>query len=77
GYYVQDEFFRNGHEVFDWVMNNNATIYVCGRTNTVGVGITDALVEIIKAHGKVNRKSAVETVNKLKADNRIRMDLFG
>ena len=77
GYYVQDEFFRNGQEVFHWLMNNNATIYVCGRTNTVGAGITDALVEIIKAHGKVNRKSAVETVNKLKADNRIRMDLFG
>ena len=77
GYYVQDEVFRNGHEVFDWVMNNNALIYVCGKANTVGTGVTDALVEIIKAHGKVSRDLAVETVNKLKADNRIRMDLFG
>ena len=77
GYYVQDEVFRNGHEVFDWVMNNNALIYVCGKANTVGTGVTDALVEIIKAHGKVSRDVAVETVNKLKADNRIRMDLFG
>ena len=77
GYYVQDEFFRNGGKVFNWVMNNNALIYVCGRTNTVGTGITDALVEIIKAHGKVSRKQAEEIVNKLKADNRLRMDLFG
>lgn len=77
GYYVQDEFFRNGHEVFDWVMNNNATIYVCGRANTVGKGVNDALVEIIKAHGKLTRQQAEETVNKFKADNRIRMDLFG
>lgn len=77
GYYVQDEFFRNGHEVFDWVMNNNATIYVCGRTNSVGKGVNDALVEIIKAHGKLTRQQAEETVNKFKADNRIRMDLFG
>ncbi|MBQ9681831.1 MAG: PepSY domain-containing protein [Neisseriaceae bacterium] len=77
GYYVQDELFRNGHEVFDWVMNNNALIYVCGKTNTVGKGVTEALVEIIKAHGKVSRDVAVDTVNKLKANNRIKMDLFG
>ena len=77
GYYVQDEVFRNGAEVFDWIMNQHALIYVCGKTDTVGKGVTDALIEIIKAHGKVSRDVAVDTVNKLKADNKIKMDLFG
>ncbi|MBR7059573.1 MAG: PepSY domain-containing protein [Neisseriaceae bacterium] len=77
GYYVQDEFLVNGEEIYRWINNDNALIYACGRTNTVGTGITDALVKIFMKYGTMSQEQAIDVVNKLKADNRIRMDLFG
>lgn len=75
--YVQDEIVRYGKEIYDWINERNAIIYVCGRANTVGEGTEKALAHIFSEHGQLSEEEAWEKVAKLKADQALRMDLFG
>lgn len=75
--YVQDEILRNGQEVYDWVANRHAIVYVCGRANTVGKGTENALAQLFCEYGQLSQEEAQEKVALMKAEQSLRMDLFG
>ena len=75
--YVQDEILRYGKEIYEWIAKRQAIVYVCGRENTVGKGTERALAQIFQEYGKCDEKVAMEKVEQLKAEQALRMDLFG
>ncbi|MDO5686899.1 MAG: PepSY domain-containing protein [Neisseria sp.] len=75
--FVQDEMLRHGAEIYDWLQHQNALVYVCGRANTVGRGCEQALMQIYREHAPANAEAAAAWLDELKAQERLRMDLFG
>lgn len=75
--FVQDEMVRHGAALYDWLQQQNARVYVCGRGATVGRGCEAALMQIYREHGGASEAEAVAWLDQLKADERLRMDLFG
>lgn len=75
--YVQDEILRYGKEIYEWIAKRQAIVYVCGRESTVGKGTERALAQIFQEYSKCDEKVAMEKVEQLKAEQALRMDLFG
>lgn len=72
--YAQGALLANAKEVKKWI-DEGALVYVCGRAATLGRGVEDALAKILG--GDEGAAKGAEKLAKLKAEGRVRMDLFG
>ena len=75
--FIQDELLRQGEEIYHWINENNALVYVCGRLGTVGNGTETALASIFREFGHMNVDDARHRVQEMKNNNQLKMDLFG
>ena len=75
--FIQDELLRQGEEIYHWINENNALVYVCGRMGTVGNGTETALASIFREFGHMNVDDARHRVQEMKNNNQLKMDLFG
>ena len=75
--FVQDEMMRQSEELYRWIVQENAVIYVCGRVKTIGNGIEKALRNILQTQGKMNDEQVQSYIAQMKAEGRLNMDLFG
>lgn len=49
--YVQHDLVERGKEVFDWIMNEDAVIYVCGDGKNMAKDVKNSFVEVFAKYG--------------------------
>jgi sulfite reductase (NADPH) flavoprotein alpha-component len=76
GRYVTECLREQGAEVMRWMEELGALIYVCGGASTLGTGVETALLDSIAAH-PVAGETATQTLERWKAQGRVKLDLFG
>ena len=72
--HVQQRLRENGREVFAW-LDGGAHLYVCGGI-AMGKDVHAALVEIVAAHGGLDRDDAGDYLNRLQQDGRYARDVY-
>ncbi|MEW9799606.1 assimilatory sulfite reductase (NADPH) flavoprotein subunit [Alteromonas sp. CYL-A6] len=73
--YVQHRLLEQGKEVYDW-LEAGAHFYVCGDAMHMAKDVENALIEIIKTHGKKDEKAAKAYVVELRKAKRYQKDVY-
>jgi sulfite reductase (NADPH) flavoprotein alpha-component len=76
GAHVQDRMIEQADDVWEWLTARDAVLYACGRLSTLGHALDKALIEIVRAKGRLEPEAAVALVAQWRADGRVRRDLF-
>ena len=73
--YVQDRLREAGKDLFAW-LEGGAHLYVCGDAEHMAPDVHEALVDIIAAHGGVERDAAESYLRRLADDRRYLRDVY-
>ena len=73
--YVQDRLREAGAELFAW-LEGGAHLYVCGESEHMAPDVHAALVDVVEAHGGLDRDSAEAYVRRLADDRRYLRDVY-
>ncbi len=74
--YVQDRLLENAAEIWQWLNEKGAYLYVCGDMNHMAKDVEAALLDIIQAQGGKNREQAEAYLKGLKKDKRYQRDVY-
>ncbi|RKP18594.1 riboflavin synthase domain-like protein [Rozella allomycis CSF55] len=74
--YVQHRMIHHGKELFQWIEERNATVYVCGDAKNMAKDVNDALIEIAMKFGGMDIKHAIEWLNNLVNQKRYLRDIW-
>lgn len=74
--YVQDLMIRQGKEIFNWIHNRGAIVYICGNKRTMGRSVKKALEEIIHTRGNLSEKDAKNYLLTMREEGRLQTDLY-
>lgn len=74
--YVHHLMIEQGEEIFRWIEEKKAVVYICGNKRTMGKSVRLALEEIISTYGKMSKKSAVEYIETMRMKNRLQTDIY-
>jgi sulfite reductase (NADPH) flavoprotein alpha-component len=73
--YVQDRLREAGQELFAW-LDGGACLYVCGDSDHMAPDVDAALVDVVEAHGGLDRVAAEAYVRRLSDDRRYLRDVY-
>lgn len=73
--YVQHRLLENGKDVFEW-LESGAHLYVCGDAMRMAKDVEDALLSIIKEHGKKSDSEAKDYLVGLRKAKRYQKDVY-
>jgi sulfite reductase (NADPH) flavoprotein alpha-component len=73
--YVQDRLREAGADLFAW-LEGGAYLYVCGDSEHMAPDVHAALVEVVEAHGALDREAAEAYVRRLADDRRYLRDVY-
>ena len=73
--YVQDRLREAGKDLFAW-LEGGAHLYVCGDAEHMAPDVHEALVEIVSAHGGLERDAAESYLRRLADDRRYLRDVY-
>jgi sulfite reductase (NADPH) flavoprotein alpha-component len=74
--YVQDLMIQQGTEIFNWIHNRGAIVYICGNKRTMGRSVKKALEEIIHTRGNLNAREAKNYLVTMRSEGRLQTDLY-
>jgi sulfite reductase (NADPH) flavoprotein alpha-component len=74
--YVQHCLFKHRKDVYDWIRNKEAVVYVCGNKRTMGQDVRVCLEEIIASEGGLSAEESAAYLQQLKSENRYQTDLY-
>ncbi len=74
--YVQDRLLENANNVWHWLADKSASIYVCGDMNHMAKDVDKALLKIISQQGNKSKVQAEEFLKLLKKENRYQRDVY-
>ena len=74
--YVQDKIREHATDIYDWLTNKGANIYICGNKRTMAVGVRSALKDILSSEGNMNELEATDFIKKLKSEQRWQEDVY-
>ena len=63
--------------LYQWVVQEQAHIYICGRQQTAGDGTKAAFLQIYQSIGQTDAASAEQWWEDCLGKGRIHMDIFG
>lgn len=72
---VQDRLRENAAEVFEWLLERKAIVYICGRRAMVEA-VEAALAEVLVVEGGLKAEAARGEIGQWLAEGRIRVDTF-
>lgn len=75
GAHVQQRLKENAGEVYAWLMERKAVVYVCGR-RAMARGVEEALAGILASEGGLGAAEARAEIGRWLAEGRIRVDTF-
>lgn len=73
--YVQHLLIQKGAEVYRWLAEGSY-FYVCGDAQAMAKDVDEALLEILRVHGEMNRDEAKTFVKKLRKEGRYLRDVY-
>ncbi|MDM7861430.1 assimilatory sulfite reductase (NADPH) flavoprotein subunit [Alteromonas sp. ASW11-36] len=73
--YVQHRIIEHGADVFAW-LESGAHVYVCGDAMRMAKDVEEALLEVIKTHGKRDDAGAKEYLVNLRKTKRYQKDVY-
>lgn len=74
--YVQQRMLENSKELFRWINERDAEIYICGNKRTMGRDVRETLALIIANEGRLSPARADEYLQNLKTAKRLKTDLY-
>ena len=74
--YVQDRILEQAGELWDWINNRNAYLYVCGDMAHMAKDVHSALITIISQQGNQSLEDAEIYLKALKKDKRYQRDVY-
>lgn len=74
--YVQDRLLENAKDVWHWLNEKNASVYVCGDMSRMAKDVESALLEIIETQGNQSKQQAIDFLKQLKKDKRYQRDVY-
>jgi sulfite reductase (NADPH) flavoprotein alpha-component len=74
--YVQHHMLEHSIELFDWIHNRDAVVYICGNKRTMGKDVKDTVEKIIASEGKMTFEQTNAYIQKLKTEKRLQTDLY-
>ncbi|ASB48077.1 diflavin oxidoreductase [Alkalitalea saponilacus] len=74
--YVQNLMEKNGKELFNWIDERNAIVYLCGNKRTMGQDVKESLKRIISTYRDIDDPTPEEYILKMIHEKRLRTDLY-
>jgi len=74
--YVQHHMIENSKELFRWINDRNAEIYICGNKRTMGNDVRETLALIIANEGQMSPAKVDEYIQNLRTEKRLKTDLY-
>jgi sulfite reductase (NADPH) flavoprotein alpha-component len=74
--YVQHQMLENSKELFHWINDRNAEIYLCGNKRTMGKDVRETLALIVANQGRLSPAKADEYLQNLRTEKRLKTDLY-
>jgi len=74
--YVQDKIIEYGHDIYDWLINRKAVIYLCGSKRTMAKGVRESLLGIFCKEGQLSIQEANDLINELKMKKQWQEDVY-
>src|SRR2546430_3336229 len=74
--YVQNKMLENAAEIWKWIDSEGAHFFVCGDARRMAKDVDAGLRKIIQDQGGKTEEQTNEYVEKLKADNRYKRDVY-
>lgn len=74
--YVQHKMLAKGAELWQWISEEGANIYICGDAKQMAKDVTEALLTIFETHGKMDRAAAEEYLTKMRKTHQIHLDVY-
>ena len=77
GKYIQHIMLDQAELIYDWIVNNQAHVYICGRQNTAGDGAMLALQKIYQKVKNTDSETAQKWLEDCLSKGQIHLDIFG
>jgi sulfite reductase (NADPH) flavoprotein alpha-component len=74
--YVQHLLLENSKEIFQWIHQREAEVYICGNKRTMGKDVKETLGKIVATEGKLTQSEAEEYLQNLRSNKRLKTDLY-
>ncbi|TQL16594.1 sulfite reductase (NADPH) alpha subunit [Zymomonas mobilis] len=74
--YVQDKLREKAAEVWRWIKEDGAYLYVCGDATHMAKDVDQALIDIIRDQGGMNEEAADEFLTELRLERRYQRDVY-
>ncbi|MGF1585807.1 MAG: sulfite reductase flavoprotein subunit alpha [Bacteroidales bacterium] len=74
--YIQHQLQKHGKELFRWIDQENAVVYICGNKRTMGQAVKSCLEQIVISEGGYSPGVALQYLQNMKAERRYQMDLY-
>ena len=75
-YYVQHAIEVAAKEVWDWIKNQKASIYICGDAEYMATDVQETLTKLIAEHGSMSLLEAQIYLKTLKKEKRFLLDIY-
>ncbi|KAA3651016.1 MAG: nitric oxide synthase [Proteobacteria bacterium] len=77
GGHIDRPLIAHGAELYRWLAQDHAVLYMCGRSATLGRSVEAALLDIIRTHGRATPAEAEAMLQAWKRNGSLRVDVFG
>ncbi len=74
--YVQDLMLKDKTELWSWIKNENASIYICGDAKAMAKDVQKALHYIAETEGKLSEDTAKAFLKQLRHEKRLQLDIY-
>lgn len=74
--YVQDKLREKAAEIWKWIKEDGAYLYVCGDATHMAKDVDKALIDIIRQEGGMDEEAADEFLTELRLERRYQRDVY-
>jgi sulfite reductase (NADPH) flavoprotein alpha-component len=75
-FYVQHIIQKQSGEIFKWLTQRNACVYICGNKRTMAKSVREALKNVFCKHAEWSEEKSWLYINQLKAEKRWQEDVY-
>jgi sulfite reductase (NADPH) flavoprotein alpha-component len=74
--YVQDLMLKEAKEIWSWIINENASIYICGDAKSMAKDVQKALHFIAESEGQMSSEESKAFFKALRHEKRLLLDIY-
>jgi sulfite reductase (NADPH) flavoprotein alpha-component len=74
--YVQDLILEEKKEIWSWIVNDNASIYICGDAKAMAKDVQKTLHSIAESEGQMSSEESKAFFKTLRHEKRLLLDIY-